>query len=425
MNLLNRFTYSFAWYLALPLVLLYFAKRMLKDAQYKQGFWQRFGYIPEQKDKCIHIHCASLGESKAANPLIKQLISQYPNTAIVVSNTTPAGAEEIKRCFTDKVQQIMAPLDLPHVTRRYAKRLNASLSLFVEVELWPNWLRAMKHHGSHLFLVNGRLSEKSFIKYHNKTTFFAPIFKLFTWLGAQTQQDADYYLQLGASNVHIVGNMKFDLAIDERLKGQALELKQSHYLQRAIWLAASVHPGEYQQVIKAHQNLLTKQSDALLIIAPRHKERFVEIAQYLQSENIAYKTRSSKDKVTNKDSIWLIDSMGELMLFYALSDIAFIGGSLVNIGGHNPLEAAALGRPMLMGPDDSNCADIVTKLSAANALVRVQNEQALTEHLERLFTCEHDYTIASEAALGIMARNKGAVSKTLLAINNELKLLTD
>lgn len=417
---MNRFTYTIVWYCLLPIVFLYLLKRIIKDPQYKRGFWQRLGFIPKQNKPCIHIHCASLGEVNAAAGLIQQLIETYPDFPILVTNSTPAGANRIDALFGTQVLQLMAPIDLPIFVNRFSRKLNSKCSIFTEVEIWPNWLASLTKQQTKLMLVNARLSDKSYRNYAKWGSVFKHAFLRFDWITAQTQNDLENYQKFGVNRVSAVGNLKFDIQLPQTLSQQTLDLMQSHQLNRPIWIAASVHPSEYQIIVQAHLALLKQIPDALLLIAPRHKERFDEVAEYLNSENVNYQRRSRQQAVTQSDHVWLIDSMGELINFYAIADIAFVGGSLVAKGGHNPLEPAALSKPILMGPDRVNCEDICRMLVQAGAMFDVDSAASIETRLMDLFKSENHYHQAALAANKVVMQNQGAVHSSMNHIRNIL-----
>ncbi|WP_157964682.1 3-deoxy-D-manno-octulosonic acid transferase [Algibacillus agarilyticus] len=419
---MNRFFYSAFLYLIFPLVLVYFIKRGLKDSRYFRGFFQRLGFFKfENATQVIHFHCASLGESKAATPLIKAVKKAFPSTTIVVTNTTPAGSAEIRRAFSSHdVTQLLAPLDFLGAVKRFCHRVNPSVSIFVEVELWPNWFAALAKNNTPCMIVNGRMTEKSYKKYSAKPALFDPLFSQLHWVGAQSSNEADRYKWLNVPKVEVMGNMKFELAVSAHLDHEQKALSHLVETPRKIWMAASVHPVEYQQVIKAHQLLLQTQPDALLLLMPRHSERFGEVARYLANENINFKTRSSGESVASNDCIWLLDSMGEAMPFYQLASVAYVGGSLVDIGGHNPLEPAILSKPILMGPYYGNCVEIAEALNAEQALQFVHNEGELAEHLEILFSNPSLIETGGEAGLQFVKHNQGAVDRCLQEVKSLL-----
>ncbi len=371
----------------LPLVGIYFLIRVLKDKAYAKGFWQRLSIINGRlPDKIIHIHCASMGEVKTVAPLVNLLLERHPQFSLVITNTTAAGRMETERQFAGKVYQMMAPLDLFFVIKRFCSKVKPQLSIFVEVEIWPQWLRIYKQFNIPLLLINGRMSEKSFQQYMRLSTLFRPAFSAYDWVGAQTDENKQRFETLGAQSVTTTGNLKFALTLPDNIDKTASKIKIQHDLKRPLWIAASVHEGEYQQIIAAHIKLLEQFPKTLLIIVPRYKERFNDVENELQKAKLAYITRSSHETVKPGDQVWLIDSIGELIYFYALADIAYVGGSLVNKGGHNPLEAAALSIPIMMGPYTQNCQFPVDLLKQPGALIQIENSKQISKHLAYWFT---------------------------------------
>jgi len=413
---LSLLLYSLAGYLLLPIILLYLARRMLKSKDYQQGFWQRLGFIPKQYQGCIHIHCASLGEVNAAKSLIQQLVELYPSKQILVTNSTPTGAAQVNTLFSGKVTQLMAPIDTWGASRRFARRIRPQLSIFTEVEIWPNWLHALKRNDAKLLLANARLSEKSFKRYQKFSALFLPCIACFDWIGCQSKTVAERYQTLSASKVVSTGNLKFDIKMSENLTEKVIELGNLVEGQRDIWVGASVHPIEYQAVISAHLQLKKALPNILLILVPRHPEQFESVASYLTEQQIAFVKRSEKQSVSKHTSVWLIDTLGELISFYAFSDMAFVGGSLVNRGGHNPLEPAALAKPVLMGPFQDNCLEICQALREKRALGTIENPDELANALLRLWSEPALYQQAAVGANDVIMENQGATEQTLDAI---------
>ncbi len=359
-----------------------------------------------------------MGEVNAAAPLIKQLLKTYPELSLVVTNSTPTGAQQVEKLFAGQVIQLMAPLDSWDASRRFSQALQPRLSLFTEVEIWPNWLASIKSTGATLILINARLSENSLRSYQKFATLFKPALACFDVIAAQNKTYQARY-QAFNRNIQICGNLKFDIQLDERLPEQIIQLHSQHHLKRKIWIAASVHPGEYEIIIAAHQKILQQFPDALLIVAPRHSERFVQVAQYLKKEShFNFVLRSQASTVEAHTQVWLLDSLGELMQFYALADIAFVGGSLVNRGGHNPLEPAALGKPILMGPKQNNCADMCATLAAAGAFKTVSDVTQIADSVIDYWLSDTLLHQASVAANEVVMINQGAVQKTMSVIND-------
>ncbi|MCU4674227.1 lipid IV(A) 3-deoxy-D-manno-octulosonic acid transferase [Catenovulum sp. 2E275] len=408
--------YSVIGYLLLPVILLYLARRMLKSKDYRQGFWQRLGFIRGNFNGCIHIHCASLGEVNAAKNLIEQLINTYPKHTIVITNSTPTGAAQVEHLFGSKVTQLMAPIDVWGASRRFSKKLSPSLSVFTEVEIWPNWLLSLNKQNTTLVMVNARLSEKSFKRYQSLAALFNPVIGCFSWIGCQSDQIASRYSCLSANKVSVTGNLKFDLQINPDIAAKVSQLTQLVTATRPIWVGASVHPGEYEQVINAHLKIVKQKPDALLVLVPRHPEQFNKVAEYLTGQNIQFVSRTKQTEISSTHSVWLVDTLGELMSFYALAEIAFVGGSLVDRGGHNPLEPAALAKPVVMGPYQVNCLDICQALQDKRALATIDNANELAEVILRLWSDPNLYQQAAVAASEVVMINQGATLKTLSAI---------
>ena len=421
-----RILYSLIWWLLLPVILVYFGWRAVGDSRYRSGLMQRFAFYPtglkEKVQGCIHIHCASMGEVNAAAPLIRALKQAHPHRIFVVTTSTPTGAEQVNRLFADDVIHVLAPLDGFFSSWRFARYFKPQTSIFTEVELWPNWILALKNQHTRLFLVNARLSKGSCARYWQFRNLFLPVFRCFDKICAQNKTIEKRY-QRFTPKVVTSGNLKFDVKLPDYLPEKTAEFYQQHNLKRKVWIAASVHPDEYQQVISAHQQILQQHPNALLILVPRHPERFAEVAQYLsQQTNLSFVSRSSLQPVTESTHVWLVDSMGELIAFYALAHIAYVGGSLVDVGGHNPLEPAALAKPILMGPNQTNCADICAQLIEHGALRVVNNSDEITQQVLAWLASDTELHQAALAATDVVMCNQGAVQKTMHVIEGKFSL---
>ncbi|EWH11189.1 3-deoxy-D-manno-octulosonic-acid transferase [Catenovulum agarivorans DS-2] len=421
-----RIIYSLIWWCLLPVILVYFAWRAVGDSRYRSGLMQRFSFYPQAlKDKvqgCTHIHCASMGEVNAAAPLIRALKQAHPHRILVVTTTTPTGAEQVYRLFADEVIHVLAPLDGFLASWRFARYFKPQTSIFTEVELWPNWIMALKQQHTKLYLVNARLSKSSCTRYWQFRGLFLPVFACFDKICAQNKTIEKRY-QRFTPKVMTSGNLKFDIKLPEYLPEKTAEFYQQHALNRQVWVAASVHPDEYQQVLQAHSQILQQYPNTLLILVPRHPERFSEVAQYLtQYTDMKFVCRSTQEPVTDKTSVWLVDSMGELIAFYALAKIAYVGGSLVNVGGHNPLEPAALAKAILMGPNQTNCADICQQLIERGALHVVNNSADIVQQVLAWFASDSELHRAALAATDVVMCNQGAVQKTMHVIDGKYSL---
>ncbi len=416
-----RYLYTILLYFATPLILVRLLLRSKKNPAYRARIKERFAYIPMiNKKKSIWVHAVSLGEAIAATPLIRELIQQYPDQTIVVTTTTPTGSQQIQKQFGQKVYHVYTPYDLPTVIRRFLKRTRPIKAIIMETELWPNMLYELKRANIPVMIANARLSERSYAKYQRFSHFFKPFLQTITVIAAQSPADGNRFKKLGATqNVIITGNIKFDTNIPDGLCQRAQELK-SHWQSRPTFIAASTHQGEEQIVLNAFKNILIQFPNALLILVPRHPERFLPVAKLCSDTgyHLAYR---SKNEFPNGDTqIYFGDTMGDLTLLYAASDVAFVGGSFAPIGGHNLIEPASLSVPIISGPHLENFLAIRDLLQEANALILVKDAEQLAEQVIKLFSDKNMSHLYGARALSVSDQNRGAIEKHLDLIKQSI-----
>lgn len=413
---MNRHLYTLLFHLALPLILVRLLLRARKASAYAGRVGERFGFaLPAFRQGGIWVHAVSVGESIAAAPMIRELMARYPDLPMTVTCMTPTGSERIRALFGDQVQHCYLPYDLPWAMARFLKRLKPRLAIVMETELWPNLVNQCQVRGIALVLANGRLSERSAKGYARFAKLTAPMLRQLSWLAIQTPTEAERFKRLGARTeaVTVTGSIKFDLHVDPELLRRAKVLREQwQAIQRPIWIAASTHAGEDQVLLQAHQQLLQQHPNALLILVPRHPERFNAVLALCQAQGSTVR-RSSGELVTPSTQILLGDTMGELLFLYALADVAFVGGSLVANGGHNLLEPAALGKPVLSGPHLFNFLDISQMLREAGALREVADADALVCELRQLFEQPERAQQMAQAGLAVLQANQGALQRLL------------
>ncbi|WP_434653853.1 lipid IV(A) 3-deoxy-D-manno-octulosonic acid transferase [Pseudomonas sp. R3-56] len=416
---MNRTLYSALFYLGLPLVAIRLWLRARKAPAYARRIGERFAWgLPTLVPGGIWVHAVSVGESIAAAPMIRALLQRYPQLPITVTCMTPTGSERIKALFAEesRVQHCYLPYDLPCAARRFLDQVRPKLAVIMETELWPNHIHQCARRGIPVALANARLSERSARGYARFPSLTRPMLGEMSLFAVQTEAEAERFRQLGAraGTVEVTGSIKFDLTIDPQLLETASALRrQWQAVDRPVWIAASTHDGEDEVVLAAHQRLLASYPDALLILVPRHPERFDSVAQLCEREGFATVRRSSAQPVTAQTSVLLGDTMGELLFLYALADSAFVGGSLVPNGGHNLLEPAALAKPVLSGPHLFNFLEIAAQLRAAGALQEVEDAESLALAVQRLFELPRDAQRMAEAGLKVMRSNQGALQRLL------------
>jgi 3-deoxy-D-manno-octulosonic-acid transferase len=416
---MNRIVYSFFLYLLFPLVIVYLAFRAIKSVDYRSRWSERFGFANVTQTDVL-IHCVSMGETLAAIPLIKQLMAAHSQYSFTVTTTSPTGSAEVKKAFGDKVQHCYLPFDFSYAIKGFLRQLQPKVCIIMETELWPNLVHFAHRQQVTLILANARLSQKSADKYANKRRLAVPMLNKLNLITVQTQSEADRFIHLGVDiqRIHVCGSLKFDLTIDPTKKHQATTLRaQWDRLNSPIWVAGSVHPGEFEAVLTAHKQLLIVFPEALLIMAPRHPEQFNLAAITVTQSGLTLARRSMNDEVNSQTQVLLGDTMGELVMLYGAADQAFIGGTLINSGGHNPLEPAAMGLPVYVGPNHWDFAQITQLLTDAGALTCITSADELAQGLQHKFTDSQMYQAASSAALAVVEQNRGALLKQFTLIN--------
>ncbi|WP_434927770.1 lipid IV(A) 3-deoxy-D-manno-octulosonic acid transferase [Shewanella sp. HL-SH2] len=417
-----RILYSIFLYLLFPLVVIYFGVRAYKSVDYRSRWGERFGLTQWAKTDVV-VHCVSMGETLAAVPLIKKLIKSYPEYKFTVTTTSPTGSSEVLKAFGNKVQHCYLPLDFAYAVKRFLRQTQPKMLIIMETELWPNLLYFADKQHVKLVLANARLSAKSAKKYQSKSWLTRPMLKQLSAIAVQTQVEASRFTSLGIdpAAVHVCGSLKFDLTIDPQKLQQAQALRLQWQRQQApIWVAGSVHPGEFDAILTAHKQLLAKYPQALLIMAPRHPEQFNLAAITIAQAGLQLARRSMNDNVVEQTQVLLGDTMGELVMLYGAADQAFVGGTLINNGGHNPLEPAAMGLPVTVGPNHWDFAEITALLKQAGGLKVVANADELADTLLHFFEHQQDYQQAVLAARGVVEQNKGALEKQYALIEQLL-----
>ncbi len=409
-----RLLYSSILYLLTPLVLLRLAWRGLRAPEYWKRWPGRFGFFSApQLNETIWIHAVSVGEFQAALPLIKALQARYPDVRMVVTTTTPTGSARVRAALGDTVFHVYAPYDLPDAVRRFLGRIRPRVAIIMETELWPNLFHGCHARGIPLILANARLSERSAAGYRRIAGLSRQTLGNLTAVAAQTQDDARRLISLGADAacVHVTGNIKFDISIPASLHEQAVALRQEWGAERPVWIAASTHEGEDEQVLEAFAAVRQTVPDALLVLVPRHPERFARVAALCRKQGYEVVLRSEQRLCSATTAVFVGDSMGELMLFYAASDVAFTGGSLVATGGHNMLEPAALGIPVIVGPHTFNFAEISRMLLNAGAARQVDGATQLAEVVTAYLKDNDLRRAAGEKGRRLVEQNRGALMK--------------
>ncbi|GHB14445.1 3-deoxy-D-manno-octulosonic acid transferase [Salinicola rhizosphaerae] len=375
---------------------------------------ERLGFVPETGGRpCLWLHAASFGEVVTATPLIRALLDDFPAHALVVTTMTRTGAERVQAIFGDRVRHHFLPLDYPLATRRFVARLDPQLAIVAETELWPNLLAACRRRRVPVVIVNGRLGASTYRFYRRFAALSRGMLTSIAWIGAKSPEDAERFTALGASagRVTVTGALKFDLALDEGLADASETLRLS-WGKRFVWIAGSTHAGEDEQVLAAHAQLRHHDPTALLILVPRHPQRFEAVETLCRERGESVVRFSENPSVNSAATVLLGDTMGDLMRLYGCADVAFVGGSLVPIGGHNLLEPAALGVPVVSGPHLESLREIAESLAEHQARLEVADADALAQVLIALHDDNERRLGLGAAGRAVVAANRGALART-------------
>ncbi|UDG79394.1 3-deoxy-D-manno-octulosonic acid transferase [Candidatus Ecksteinia adelgidicola] len=413
--------YQILFYLIQPLIWIYLLLRSHKNPDYRKRWLERYGYYRKKIIAGgIVLHSVSVGEALTAIPLIKKLQKYYPNISITITTMTPTGSHCIKCAFCDnsKINNIYLPYDLSRSIERFLNQVNPKLFIIMETELWPNLINSLYKRNIPLVIANARLSERSAKKYKKISKFIYHIFNRITLIAAQYQKDKDRFISLGVkkSKIIITGNLKSDISITSELLSQCTILRNKWARNRQVWIASSTHNGEESILLSAHQKLLKKYPNLLFILVPRHPERFSFVISLVKKFGFNYILRSTNHIPSSHTQVIIGDTIGELNLLYGISDLAFIGGSLVNHGGHNPFEATIYNIPIIMGPYIFNFDNIFTSSSNSKALITITNEELLIKKIEILLTNKDYRQYYCNHIIKILSKNTKGVLEQLLAL---------
>jgi 3-deoxy-D-manno-octulosonic-acid transferase len=416
-----RYIYNFVFYLALPFILLRLLWKSRKLPAYKERILERFAYFktPPIKDS-IWLHAVSFGESIAATPLIKNLQAKY-NLPIVVTNMTPTGYEYIDTTFADTIFHSYVPYDYSGAITRFLRHINPKLAVIMEAELWPNILHYCAKNKVPVILANARLSEHSFKGYKRIKKFSQNLLDDISVIATQSNLDTERFINLGAKSLVTIGNLKFDKTIPENIFTDAKQLRKKWGKNRLIWIAASTHAREEEKILAAYKIIKQNIKNSLLVLVLRHPERFAKVTELCQQQGYKVISHSKKDICSADTDIVIGDTMGELLLLYAASDVAFVGGSLVaKLKGHNTIEPTALGIPAITGPYVGNFIEVNQLLESEGALITVSNSNELASKVIELLQNESLRKEQAANGLKIVAENRGALQKLLKIIQDKL-----
>lgn len=419
-----RLIYTFFYCLFLPFILLRLFFKGKKFPSYRKRWKERFGYLPIPRlSSCVWIHAVSLGETIAAIPLIKSIKKHYPQLKLVVTTTTATGSQRLLQVFKEhEIFHVYVPYDFPYAIKKFLQHVNPLLVIIMETELWPNILYYCKKRHAPILIANARLSLNSFNGYKKLGGFLRKMLSSVDLIAAQSELDAKRYLDLGAdpNKVSVVGNIKFDISLADDLITESLKLRVRWGRDRSIWIAASTHEGEEDFILKALKEVRKKVPNILLILVPRHPERFQKVIELCKQRGFEVASYKAQAPCLPTTDIVVGDTIGELLLFYAASDVAFVGGSLVNVGGHNLLEPAVLALPIITGHYLSNFQEISKLLNESHALVYVNNAEELTAAVVEMFSNKELKNERGKAGFKVIDRNKGALNKLMQWVGSHL-----
>jgi 3-deoxy-D-manno-octulosonic-acid transferase len=410
-----RFVYIFIAYLLAPVVLGALALRGFRDRSHWEGFSERFGLGERVRGRSLWVHAVSVGEVQAAAPLVNALLARYPDIPVVVTTGTATGRARARALFKERVDVRYVPVDLPGAVRRFFQRVQPQLAVILETEIWPNLYHRCGRLGIPLVMASARISPRSVSRYRRLVGLFRQALSHGIFIAAQSEQDAERFRSIGASieRTHVVGNIKFDFSLPANIESQGTGLRRMLGVDRPVWVAGSTHEKEEGILLAAHRLLRARYPQALLVMVPRHPPRFDEVAQFLGQQGAKFVTRRSGERPSGDTEIFLVDTLGELLSFYAAGDVAFVGGTLVPIGGHNLLEPAALGLPVLAGPNNFNSADIARLLLECGAVRIVHDAAELSATIDELLARPSLRSSMGASGRQAIEENRGAVHRLM------------
>lgn len=419
-----KYFYTPLLYLFLPILLARLFIRGFKNPAYWHRWRERFGFVTVDAPVHVWVHAVSVGEARAATPLINHLLSNQ-KLKIIVTTMTPTGSDEVLRLFGQKVVHRYAPYDYPGAIARFVNATSPQVMMIMETEIWPNTIKYCSARGIPVLFANLRLSARSFQRYQKIKSMMQAVLSQVSCFAVQSQADALRLQALGASprTVHVTGSIKFEVRIPASLNEVAQVLRRDWGQERPVWVAGSTHEGEDELIIAVYRELKQAHRDLILVLVPRHPERFLTVTKLLRKTAFNIECRSESRRDLTKTDIYLGDTMGELTLLYAAADIAFVGGSLVPHGGHNVLEPCALGVPVIFGPHMFNFLEISQLTRERGAGVEIRGRQDLKRIVNQLLGDPNLRFKMGEAGKILIEENKGALQKTLVLFSDHIARL--
>jgi len=414
-----RLVYVLLTCLLAPVVIAMEAWKSLTSPEYRGRLGQRLGYgVPKPPADCIWVHGVSVGEVQAAAALVQALRRQHPEVPVVVSTVTPTGMQRARTLFGDTVQHCYLPYDLPGAVRRFLGRTRPRVAIILETEIWPTLYNSLGRRGIPLVLASARVSTRSLGRYRRMASLFRETLSHGILIGAQTPVDAERFLDIGApaDRVRVTGNVKFDLEIPAAAIDAGREFRARCAAGRPVWIAGSTHEGEEEAALAAHLRVRERHPDALLLLVPRHPQRFEAVRALLRRRGVGFAQRSAGEAPAATQSVFLVDTLGELQMFYAAADVAFVAGSLVPVGGHSLLEPAVLGLPMLSGPHTHNAQEVADLFEQCGALVIVRSPDELAARIGGWFDDPARARADGERGRQAVAQSRGAVGRIVAMV---------
>ena len=418
-----RAFYSCLFYLLIPFILARLIWRSIKAPAYRYRWSERFAlYNRAFTRNVIWLHAVSVGEAEALFPLARQIQQQHPDAKLLITTTTPTGSARVKAVMQESVEHVYLPYDIPCAVSRFIQCFKPRIAVIMETEIWPNLFAYCGKNDIPLYIINARLSEGSAKGYQKIPALTSSTLAHVKLIAAQTQDDANRFVAIGAqpARVKVLGNIKFDVKVPTEIIKQGLQLKAGLFEDRFVWLIASTHKDEEAIFLEIYKKIKPEIPELLLVIVPRHPERFGAVKKLCEQHRLAVVLRTSGEACHHHTDIYLADTMGELKLLYAAADVAFVGGSMIAAGGHNILEAAVIGTPIMFGPYMANFKDITEGALRQNAAIQCQNNSEVMRTIIALYADSTYRQSLAEKGKTFVRQNQGAITGILDILNQDI-----
>jgi len=418
-----RAFYSSLFYLLIPLILVRLIWRSISAPLYRYRWGERFAlYKKSFPHNVIWFHAVSVGEVEALIPLAKKIQLEYPHVALLITTTTPTGSARVKALMKDSVEHVYLPYDIPCAVNRFMRCFKPRMAVIMETEIWPNLFAYCGKNEIPLYIINARLSQKSARGYQKIPALISPALACVKLIAAQTQDDAGRFATIGAKTekIRTLGNIKFDVEVPNEIVEQGVQLKAELFADRFVWLIASTHKDEEAIFLKIYKEVKQQIPELLLVIVPRHPERFGDVKKLCELSQLAVVMRTSGEICRQYDDVYLVDTMGELKMLYAASDVAFVGGSMMPVGGHNILEAAAVGTPVLFGPYMANFKEIAEGVLKQDAAMQCQDESEIINAVNALYADPAYRQSLAKKGQAFVRQNQGAVTRIFDMLSQDI-----